>query len=314
MKLSAALLLLPSTILATPVSTSQASFASLLGLTTLTHDHSAPLRHESKFFNEAKFHPHYDGRFASSTLPQQSRTVHLRLLVKTYMETMARIGVRTWIMHGSLLGWWWNGSILTWDSDVDVMVEESGILELGEWWGLSVHPFTAKELGLLVGDEKNDDMLGLKKEDWDTLQKHGKKYLLEINPHHVNHDTRDKFNVIDARWIDTSTGLFIDITTVHTSPRNDGEMFTKDAHAYDHSQLFPLRQTTFEGVEVLVPYAYEELLHEEYGPGALTRTKLHGYKFDGKAWVDTGFTGRQELMSGGGKRRGKNGIVGERAA
>jgi hypothetical protein len=32
-------------------------------------------------------------------------------LIQTYLATFADIGVETWIMHGSLLGWWWNRKV-----------------------------------------------------------------------------------------------------------------------------------------------------------------------------------------------------------
>jgi hypothetical protein len=63
----------------------------------------------------------------------------------------------------------------------------------------------------------------------------GRDYLLEINPHYKNRDPGDKLNVIDARWIDTETGLFIDITTVRynmTQPARPGMLACKDGHEY----------------------------------------------------------------------------------
>jgi hypothetical protein len=31
--------------------------------------------------------------------------------MQTYLATIADIGVETWLMHGSLLGWWWNKKV-----------------------------------------------------------------------------------------------------------------------------------------------------------------------------------------------------------
>ncbi|KAI9811124.1 MAG: hypothetical protein M1832_001055 [Thelocarpon impressellum] len=80
----------------------------------------------------------------------------------------------------------------------------------------------------------------------------GRDYLLEINPNHVVRERDDTLNVIDARWIDTDTGLFIDITT--------------------EKDLYPLRQSTFEHTPVKVPFAYAEIIKEEYGNKAMTQT------------------------------------------
>lgn len=41
--------------------------------------------------------------------------------------------------------------------------------------------------------------------------------------------------------------------------------------------MFPLRDTTFEGVACKIPYRYDEILAAEYGQKALNMTKFHGY-------------------------------------
>ncbi len=64
-------------------------------------------------------------------------------------------------------------------------------------------------------------------------------------------------------------------------------MYTKDTHLYTTSSIFPLRQSVLEGVRVSVPYGYEQLLIEEYGPRALTETRFNGWEFvkERKGWV-----------------------------
>jgi len=63
----------------------------------------------------------------------------------------------------------------------------------------------------------------------------GRDYMLEVNPHYVNREQTDKLNVIDARWVDTTSGLFIDITTArynYTHPAGEGMLSCKDGHEY----------------------------------------------------------------------------------
>lgn len=63
----------------------------------------------------------------------------------------------------------------------------------------------------------------------------GREYLLEINPNYVNREQTDEDNVIDARWIDTESGMFIDITTVRynmTHPEGEGVLSCKDGHEF----------------------------------------------------------------------------------
>lgn len=64
-----------------------------------------------------------------------------------------------------------------------------------------------------------------------TVHTHRRRdYLLEINPNYVDGSFNDKYNVIDGRWIDITTGLFIDVTAVRPKPRARGILVTKDKH------------------------------------------------------------------------------------
>lgn len=238
---------------------------------------------KDKYFHESVFHPHYDGRFAENVLPDAQRHGYLTDLMRTYLSTMNDIGAETWIMHGSLLGWWWNRKIMPWDSDVDVQMSEGSMHYLAKYYNMTVHHFR------LPGSE------------------HGRDYLLEVNPHYLNASTSDWLNVIDARWIDTESGLFIDITTlrvdrtgeeVQVRVAENGEweseqtpmMYCKDRHQYRYKDIFPLRRSKFEGVDVRVPYAYSELLEGEYGPRSLTNKNFANHEFDEEkqVWIPNG--------------------------
>lgn len=54
----------------------------------------------------------------------------------------------------------------------------------------------------------------------------------------------------------------------------------KDGHRYRHRDIFPLRTTTFEGVPARVPFAYANVLTEEYGASSLSETKYKHHVFD----------------------------------
>lgn len=118
----------------------------------------------------------------------------------------------------------------------------------------------------------------------------GRTYLLEINPYYVVKSTMDKLNMIDGRWIDKASGLFIDITAVRPDEarRNRGQteaLMCKDKHHYDESDIFPLRDTYFEDVPVKIPYAYTKLLAEEYGSSSMTKTTFEDHHFNDKTKV-----------------------------
>jgi phosphorylcholine metabolism protein LicD len=182
-------------------------------------------------------------------------------MMQTYLSTMNDIGAETWIMHGSLLGWWWNRKIMPWDSDVDVQMTENSMEYLATYYNMTIHHYK------LPGIPQ------------------GRDYMLEVNPNYVNGSTTDWLNVIDARWIDTESGLFIDITTLRRNRSAEaegkqGEMMCKDKHLYKSQDIFPLRDSSFEDTPVKIPYAYAELLEAEYGPKALTNKNFENHYFD----------------------------------
>jgi hypothetical protein len=197
------------------------------------------------------------------------RRENLVTLFQSYVSTMNDIGAQTWIMHGTLMGWWWNRRILPWDSDIDVQISESSMRYIADYYNMTLHHY-----------KYSDGRPG------------GKEYLLEINPNYKNASTSDKLNVIDARWIDIDTGLFIDITTLrpNTTAEAEGDkgaMMCKDGHHYYEDDIFPLRDSEFEGIPVKIPYSYAGLLEEEYGRNSLIREDFEGHHFDSEKmeWV-----------------------------
>lgn len=207
---------------------------------------------------------------------------------------MDSINAETWIMHGSLLGWWWNRRIMPWDSDIDVQVSEPGLAYLAANYNMSVHSFQdVKWLGEV--DMGGQDIVKAKRDVGSnssaTGESEGKRrYLLDINPHWKNRSYKDIDNMIDGRWIDMQTGLYIDITSVrwNRSSPVPGTLYCKDRHHYLSRQIFPLRTSQFEGVPAKIPYSYQELLAEEYGPDSLVERlfRKEGHWFDDQMeWV-----------------------------
>ncbi|GAM38218.1 mannosylphosphorylation protein [Talaromyces pinophilus] len=222
-----------------------------------------------KYFHESSFSGHYDGRYTDKALDHEDQNAHLSALITTYLSFMDELDVETWIMHGTLLAWWWNQKIFPWDDDLDVQVSEPGIHFLAENYNMTEHTFEIPGVG-------------------------ARKYMLEINPHYIVRTTLDRQNVIDGRWIDTSSGLFIDITAVRADDsrraRGDkGALMCKDSHLFQENEIFPLRRTVFEGVPAKVPYAYTKLLADEYGQRSMTNPRFNGYTFSEEVqlWVKT---------------------------
>lgn len=224
-----------------------------------------------KYFQESSFDAHYDGRFGKERLLYGEKRKALRGLALSYLSSMADIGIETWIMHGSLMGWWWNKKIMPWDEDLDVQMTEESIMFLANYYNMSRYHFASDEIP------------------------EGREYMLEINPHYLVRDRKSeesRANVIDARWIDTSTGLYVDITAVWKKsdhPAGSDVLVSKDGHEYQEKYIFPLRETTYEGVPALIPFAYSEVLTAEYGESSLRNTEYHGHYFDEdqKEWMST---------------------------
>ena len=64
------------------------------------------------------------------------------------------------------------------------------------------------------------------------------------------------------------------------NPANSSILECKNEHRYETSDIFPLRQSSFEGVPALIPFAYKKVLVEEYTHSALTSVTFHNHTFD----------------------------------
>jgi hypothetical protein len=130
------------------------------------------------------------------------------------------------------------------------------------------------------------------------------RFLFEMNPHYLFREYQSN-NVIDARFIDTWSGFYIDVTgltfdepakpenvnngtsntdrdtqadkskkkSTSSNDKNDTELndlskppsySCKSPHSYTHMHLFPLHETTIEGVRCFRPNNVYEILKGEY--------------------------------------------------
>ena len=151
---------------------------------------------------------HVDTRFAPRhDLSVDETRESLLLLLSSFSSFMAANNMQFWIAHGTLLGWQWNQRLLPWDTEIDVQVPRWALL-------------------MLVS--KNNTFHTIT----DIPQR---KYFLDINPFFNEVFVKDPANVIDARWVDTKTGKFIDITATYPRfahvPAED-LLSCKDGHTY----------------------------------------------------------------------------------
>jgi hypothetical protein len=159
---------------------------------------------------------HCDPRFCpSSPLAIEATRQSLTALLSSFALATSELKVETWIAHGALLGWYWNQRLLPWDTDIDVQLSFETLKSLASSNNMTEYKYTLPE------------------------EKSPRIYLLDINPHYVISSSADVANKIDARWIDTTNGKYIDITAVHLPTSDEGSepvdqslLFCKDGHRY----------------------------------------------------------------------------------
>ncbi|KAI9752959.1 MAG: hypothetical protein M4579_005390 [Chaenotheca gracillima] len=229
---------------------------------------AAPASEDTKYFHEPgrdDYLGHYDVRYFKEKVSYEEREDTLIHMIRAYLNTFREKGIETWVAHGTLLGWWWNGKILPWDWDLDTQVSGATLEYLGKHHNMTTHHYVSED-----GKTERD-------------------YLLDVNPWAWQRERGDGMNIIDARWIDIRNGLFIDITGLsETKPDTaPGIWICKNYHRYKTTDLYPLRESTYEGVPVQVPYAYEAMLIEEYEAKALMLTEYEGHRWEPntKEWV-----------------------------
>ena len=150
--------------------------------------------------------------------------------------------------------------MLPWDWDIDTQISEPTLLYLGHHFNGSIYDYSSKD------------------SDPDSEPVVERQYLLDVNPAMIERDRGNGNNVIDARWIDIRNGLYIDVTALsETEPADHPGVWTcKNYHHYRTTDLYPMRETTYEGVVTKVPYAYDRILAEEYQEKALVVTDYQG--------------------------------------
>jgi hypothetical protein len=141
--------------------------------------------------------------------------------------------------------------LLPWDWDVDTQVSEATLVYMADNLNQTTYDF--------VSDDK----------------KIQRKYFLDVNPYARKRDRGKALNVIDARWIDVRNGLFIDITGLRElKPDSEpGVVSCKNYHNYNITNLYPLRESEYEGAPARIPYNYAEVLISEYGEKAVIDTQ-----------------------------------------
>ncbi|KAK9474691.1 LicD family-domain-containing protein [Dipodascopsis tothii] len=207
---------------------------------------------------------HYDRKYFKTELDTPTRNQAIRWMVNAWFHVLDEHNIESWIAHGTLLGWWWNGETLPWDVDVDVQMSVKTMRRL------------EKEL--------NDQFFTYKPDNAPE-----RRYYLIINPYYIYRQRGNAQNLIDGRFVDTETGLYIDITAlVEVDPVHKPNVVScKNNHRYLIDDILPLRQTLFLGKKAYIPYEFEKVLMREYSRRSLTNERFAGHVWDARVqqWV-----------------------------
>lgn len=236
-----------------------------------------------KYFYEAQVFDtnecaHYDWRFFSGfKSANKSSANSFSRLLRTWLSFTRKHGLNTWLAHGTLLAWHFNGMVFPWDDDADVQMPIKDLQELALRFNQS----------LIV--ENGEEGFG--------------RYFLDCGTFITSRESTNGNNNIDARFIDVDTGLYIDITGLAVSHEKAQDRFQKDVasvwfedtmkdantalqlyncrnrHFARLSELSPLRKTYFEGEVAYIPSQYQTLLTNEYNEKALTDYHYGGVVF-----------------------------------
>lgn len=228
---------------------------------------------------------HMDWRFYDSekALDFNMKSEILHRLMRAWLHFTSKIAhIDTWVSHGSLIGWYWNGLHMPFDSDIDMQVSVGGLLKLIQGYNNTVIlDYTDADSGVY------------------------NSFYLDIGPYFGARGRGNRKNLIDARFIDINTGILIDITAVSTmlvaeakkfKDKEDNEltpferqelqkalvdneqvMHDKNYHFYRFGQINPLLPSKLENEVAYVPNNFLTLLKGEYPE--IEKSYIKGYKF-----------------------------------
>lgn len=266
--------------------------------------YSLSIRMPPKYFNEAKIvrteknyglGGHYDWRFFNGFINFSNKhKPALYGIMRAWLSFTNTFQITTWIAHGSLLSWYWDGVSFPWDNDIDVQMPISELHRISREFNQSVI--------VDLGENDSEARFG--------------RYFLDCGSSISSRTRLNGNNNIDARFIDMDTGLYIDVTGIALSnaatpdryddklPKELGfatdvpdivrnqylQIFNCRNHHFSSLQdLSPLRLSILEGVYAYVPNDFERILQNEYGNKGTTLHTFKTFTFLPKLnmWVET---------------------------
>lgn len=272
-----------------------------------------------KYFNEAKLikkeynwaaGAHYDWRFFSGLIQASKQSSVLHGLTKAWLTFTNTYHINTWIAHGSLLAWYWNGLEFPWDNDSDVQMPIADLHKICRLFNQSMI------VDLDGGSEYNKLRFG--------------RNFLDCGTYISTRTRSNGNNNIDARFIDVDTGAYIDITGIALSNTRTPDRYNsilpksvartsnsvteldrneviqayncRNNHFLLLNEISPLKLSIFEGQPAYIPNEFGKVLTNEYSQRGLIEDKFKSYTFLPRLrlWVETQtITGFNKIHKGG---------------
>ncbi|KAG2733666.1 hypothetical protein G9P44_003191 [Scheffersomyces stipitis] len=262
-------------------------------------EYSIGCRDPPKYFHEAKIFQsernfaigaHYDWRFFNGVVnnkPKHQPALHQ--LIQAWFRFTNSQDITTWIAHGTLLSWYWDGMSFPWDNDSDVQMPID-----------QLHKLSRNFNQTLIIDIGNDPV---------TQEIRYGRYFIDCGSFLSSRERGNSNNFIDARFIDVDTGLYVDITglAVSRTPspgRYDGFLTRELARTPGNSDvsefmrndflqvyncrnnhfsrladLSPLKLSMHEGEYAYLPNQVELALSTEYGEKSIKLQSFNIYTF-----------------------------------
>lgn len=277
-----------------------------------------------KYFSEAKLTKkvpnwglgeHHDWRFFKGLVNKSDLQLPiLHGLLLAWLRFTSANDLTTWVAHGSLLSWYWNGMVFPWDADIDVQMPVADLHKLSRHFNQTVVVDfgPSVELGVRYG-----------------------RYFVDCGTWISHRQTENGLNFIDARFVDLDSGLYIDITGLavsntmaparyeyllperlkrvdHFAEENKKLkklkkplILTPDEHEVERNTLLnlfncrnnhflkfdeisPLKLTYVEGTPAYVPNDFPGMLQAEYGKASMGNSRFRFYAFSPRlrVWVN----------------------------
>lgn len=227
----------------------------------------------NKYFHEydrGENADHVDYRFYRTGIFPAERTIILHHLFRAWSKFSQEEGIVSWIAHGALLGWYWNGLHMAWDTDIDIQMSAAEMDRIARKYNNTLVVDFSEE----YDDDKNSGIIKTGPDGKRRKRLTSGRYLLEISNRYVDRGKGNGENLIDARFIDITSGAYIDITALAQSGFNETMYGCKNLHFYTMDEIYPLRQTLYEGSPTYVPNNVVGVLRKEYKDFDETAAKI----------------------------------------